>query len=359
MPRPGGASGDTRGSQTPQRSQHLDEGPHCARAGGKQSERAVVPAATGPARVLGKRARRLSKAWPEHRLGAHPPPGCSRLMGLDVDLTRTQPVALAPAPHQAHSPARAHCSVSGLHSWLHPAETEILVKAASTWRETGPGGGRRREKRKPAPVSHTALYAPTEPTWRVSQDGWARGRPQLPSLRAASEEGPYHHTPSLGPSQMFTACLLKTEAESWRSNQSGGCQVCAFCSRTLRKQYQIKSIPQQRCCQAREFSHCKADLAPPALLAGLCLGNLPRDTPLRRAAQGLGRKPESSGCGGAATPAGRRPAVHTHPCHLLGVALALSAGGCHVLLQFRLQVRGVFPHLHTHVRGLKSARGGH
>lgn len=37
----------------------------------------------------------------------------------------------------------------------------------------------------------------------------------------------------------------------------------------------------------------------------------------------------------------------THPRHLLGIALALSASGCHVLLQLCLQMRGVLPHLDT------------
>lgn len=40
----------------------------------------------------------------------------------------------------------------------------------------------------------------------------------------------------------------------------------------------------------------------------------------------------------------------THPCHLLGVALALGAGNRHVLLQLCLQMRGVLPHLDTHTK---------
>lgn len=58
-------------------------------------------------------------------------------------------------------------------------------------------------------------------------------------------------------------------------------------------------------------------------------------------------------------PASPRPACRaarngTHPRHLLGVVLALRAGGRHVLLQLGLQVPGVLPHLdRTRVRGHK------
>lgn len=44
------------------------------------------------------------------------------------------------------------------------------------------------------------------------------------------------------------------------------------------------------------------------------------------------------------------PTGQTHPRHLLGVVLALGAGGHHVLLQLCLQMGGVLPHLDTHTR---------
>ena len=115
--------------------------------GGDLPGHTVVPAATGPG--SSKRASSPSSS-----------PPTSPLTGRGN--MHTQPPQ-SKQSHHGHSPGQARHFVSGLHFWLHPAETEILIRAAST-EKTEPGGGRKEETTSSCEhLSGNPIHAGTRP----------------------------------------------------------------------------------------------------------------------------------------------------------------------------------------------------